>query len=629
MKELIIKYKLVIIAIVVLSIVLIGGTYAWINLELFGTKTNRVTAGSLELELDESTCTEINVSNAIPITDEEGMKQVACKFTLENTGTLDISYSVFLDDEELLAGEERMDDNDIKYSLVKNGNNTIKILALTGINPNRIIDSGALLVGNKNTYELRLWIDENASVDAMGKVVATKLRVISEIYNPVKCSELESYDGEANPPELVDGMIPVVYDESSTSWVKADVSNAGNSWYNYDNQMWANAVTVTSANRDTLVNSSVGTVIPMEDINIMVVWVPRYAYTLGNTYGYQGYGGDTPSAATPGAFDIRFTNSDLTCNGTSTYTGDSPTNWYTNSAFCWGNSCDDASTRTDSENMELSGLWISKFEIVKYDDSTIGSKPNVKAWGFEDISVYFNKINLDLNGDNAINNYGLAENTYDGHMIKNTEWGAASYLKFSKYGKYGNTDYTGLNKIVYGNVNKGLFTGKSVGDDGYDYFYYEVTDACSYNDITDRGNGLGSCGGGSSITGNVSGIYDMHMNFYEFVMVNMVDASGNFNTSYSGFDFVPETKYYNKYDYTSNSSDFSSSINGDAIKEVRDFYVKNNIFMDVKYNDNAWLIRGNSSYDHTGDKGIFSYRGVLGDYDGNNFPSTRFVIVNE
>ena len=68
----------------------------------------------------------------------------------------------------------------------------------------------------------------------------------------------------ANAPELVDGMIPVTY--NGTNWVKADVYNE---WYNYNNQKWANAVTVTEENRATYMSAEAGTVIPMEDINTM------------------------------------------------------------------------------------------------------------------------------------------------------------------------------------------------------------------------------------------------------------------------------------------------------------------------------------------------------------------------
>lgn len=69
----------------------------------------------------------------------------------------------------------------------------------------------------------------------------------------------------ANQPELVEGMIPVVYNECKKTWEKADT----NHWYDYDQQIWANAVTVTETNRGQYMSTPVGTEISMEDINTM------------------------------------------------------------------------------------------------------------------------------------------------------------------------------------------------------------------------------------------------------------------------------------------------------------------------------------------------------------------------
>ena len=50
----------------------------------------------------------------------------------------------------------------------------------------------------------------------------------------------------ANRPVLVDGLIPIVYDESTSTWVKADTTSSTSTygWYDYDQKKWANAVLV-------------------------------------------------------------------------------------------------------------------------------------------------------------------------------------------------------------------------------------------------------------------------------------------------------------------------------------------------------------------------------------------------
>ena len=46
--------------------------------------------------------------------------------------------------------------------------------------------------------------------------------------------------------------------------------------------MWANAVTVSATNRATYLSAKPGTTISMDDINTMLVWIPRYKYKVWN-----------------------------------------------------------------------------------------------------------------------------------------------------------------------------------------------------------------------------------------------------------------------------------------------------------------------------------------------------------
>ncbi len=84
-KEFVMKNKYVIITIFLLVSILIGGTYAWLRIEIFGTKTNRIDIGSLSLELNEDSCDGISVVNGVPVTDMSGM------FVGSTATTLDVS----------------------------------------------------------------------------------------------------------------------------------------------------------------------------------------------------------------------------------------------------------------------------------------------------------------------------------------------------------------------------------------------------------------------------------------------------------------------------------------------------------------------------------------------------------
>jgi hypothetical protein len=243
---------------------------------------------------------------------------------------------------------------------------------------------------------------------------------------------ISSYPDQPNAPELIGDMIPVVYDDTNSVWVKASTTDG--SWYDYDNQKWANAVTISdTTKRATYKSAAVGTAVLMDDINAMFVWIPRYSYTIGNTYGVQGYGGSTPSQATPGAIDIKFVAASTTDTGTATYTGSTASNYYTSPAFCWGNTCD--SSRTDATNVEKSGIWVAKFETTAGATSTCTTaeseancnistivpviKPNIASWRNVQVANMFTAIQTNMNSTNGTTNYGFSGTSYDTHMMKN------------------------------------------------------------------------------------------------------------------------------------------------------------------------------------------------------------------
>ena len=166
------------LAIILLTILVISVSYAWLTLTLEGTKTNVIKAGTLALNLEDGTSVGISDLFAMPLTDEEGLDLTPYTFILENNGDIDSEYSLYLDNLDLLTDEIRMPDSMIKYSLSRNGE-VIKteLLSKTGVNPNRILDTGIIPAGEDYTYNLRLWIDENATSDVIGTTFRGIVRV--------------------------------------------------------------------------------------------------------------------------------------------------------------------------------------------------------------------------------------------------------------------------------------------------------------------------------------------------------------------------------------------------------------------------------------------------------------------
>ena len=377
----------------------------------------------------------------------------------------------------------------------------------------------------------------------------------------------------ANSPVLASNMIPVYYDETNDVWKKADVNNKDSSyqWYSYNSTgdkkgMWANAVTVKEANRQTYLNANVGTPISMDDITTMWVWIPRFnAVTPSN------YNGGTK--AKPNAIDVTFVKQNETAID----------------AFTFG-------------DKELSGFWYGKFEIggtlassctnETCNVSNIVVKPNVSSLRNQTVSsFFFASRSMEQTG----NSFGFVSTEVDTHMSKNNEWGAVAYLTQSIYGRC--TSSTTCTEVGINN-NTSYITG--IGDKPSSTASSVKTN--TYNTIS---------GKNASTTGNIYGIYDMSGGAWEYVM-----GIYNKNIKSSGFSTLPDNKYYNNYTAT--------SYTGHAISETKGWY--NDQSFSVYFSVSPWFIRG-CYYDDGELSGMFAFYGSSG-INGNNSAS-RFVITNE
>ena len=515
------KIITIVISIVIILILVLAISYAYFSTQLKGTD-QLVKVGDLELVLNE-TSEGINLSNAIGLSDSDGMSLTPSTFELKNNGSKAVDYTIYLDDNTIGDNDTRIDDMYLKYNLNKNGTNSGASLLTSSIyNSNRVLDSGTIEGGGTNTYSLNLWITDEVDGNYGGQVFSGKLRVEVSQENVNK----------PNEPVLDDNMIAVSY--NGTDWVKTNIDN---NWYSYDNGKWANAVTVSEASRSNYLSAPVGSTISMDDIETMWVWIPRYSYSIGsedgtNYYGKQGdYLDSTPTQALPGEIDVKFVSTNIKDRGMAKYvvsSGINDNSWYTPDAFTFGDE-------------ELSGIWVGKFETSSSNPSATDGggnvttldamiKPNVTSWRTINVSNAFT-VSQKMNDDG--NRYGFSINI-DTHMMKNSEWAAVSYLSQSKYGKLGNENFTGTNKEVYQNKSDQYITGCSYGrpsngngDYGCQYIYNQSTG-----------------GTGASTTGTIYGVYDMSGDSWEYVMGNYNDIS-----STSGFSepLTLESKYYDKY----------------------------------------------------------------------------------
>ena len=386
--------------------------------------------------------------------------------------------------------------------------------------------------------------------------------------NPYKFTLDKNEDNSnANKPVLASNMVPVYYDETNSVWKKADINNKTmeNRWYNYDNQIWANAVTITSDRLETYKNENPGTVIPMDDITTMWVWIPRFnAVTPSN------YNGGT--VALPNAIDVTFVKQNETAID----------------AFTFG-------------DKELSGFWYGKFETSTTDGklgcttttcsnaNNILIKPNLVSVTVNNVSSYFY---AGRSMEQPNNSFGFVSSEVDTHMSKNNEWGAVAYLTQSIYGRCADST-TCIDIGINNNSSYKTGYGAPAGSSS------SATNG-AYNT---------TLGKAASTTNNIYGIYDMSGGRGEYVM-----GVYNNSKSASGFSDLPDIKYYNNYTTT--------EYQGHALYATKGWYYDGNDVLDT---NKSWYVRG-GEYNSKLSAGVFYYFTY---YGSNVYYTVRYVITNE
>ncbi len=481
------------------------------------------------------------------------------------------------------------------------------------------INVGQRFDGKEINFTITFYFKDNVIVE--NNVLESYIRFE---FNEIKIENLDK--SGANRPMLTNGLIPVMFDESKNTWVTADENNFDEQyqWYDYDNQMWANAVLVNSSKRNSLDVDSNGYYTPGQEIGdtesdgvlAFYVWIPRYKYKvwdINKIADVSNYIYDANSVGVDIVFekDLAATGG-ITCNysfsAPSTLAGnpneiciDSKTDgYYTHPAFTFGNN-------------KLTGFWMGKFEISG-STSNVKILPNVTSLRNTNVTTFWRSI-YDM--QNANNVYGLnADKTnVDTHMITNMEWGAVVYLAHSKYGRCidGSCTEIGLNSC---NLYKTGCGPQALGSN---------TNSSTCNSYTTE------LGMNASTTNNIYGVYDMSGGAYEHVMGNMSSSVGNYTyyASNGGTSFTYNStnqKYLNIY-ANINSQNFTNqnAYNigklGDATSEVVGWYD------DIAYMPSdiySWFLRS-GGYQSAENAGLFYFARETG--LGVNDTTIRSVLT--
>ena len=172
--------KIAFLAVILLTIVL-GTSYAFFTIFIDEGTESEIVAGTFNVQFNEGR--NINLTNASPMSDEEGLATEGHSFTIENTGTINANYNVIL--EEKTTTGNTLDKKYIKYS-VKVGDGEWSTPKILGENQNgMLINNGELSATpgeNQVKYEIKFWLREDADNSAQGKSFSARL-VVSGVQN--------------------------------------------------------------------------------------------------------------------------------------------------------------------------------------------------------------------------------------------------------------------------------------------------------------------------------------------------------------------------------------------------------------------------------------------------------------
>lgn len=416
-------------------------------------------------------------------------------------------------------------------------------------------------------------------------------------------------------------MIPIAYTgtEAAPEWRKADLSTPG-SWYDYSAKQWANAVTVSSASLASYQAAPAGTVINEADVLAYYVYIPRYEYQVCRPNASDPVTGIAATGCpsditTPYDFTIQFQKP----HQTTAYDGTTIGGWATHPAFTFGTT-------------DLAGIWVGKYETSSSDaitdettaaaavtNGTVRIKPNQNGLNYQNVSTQFATAQSFTNPSSP-NFQGLNNTTTDTRMARDADWGAATYLATSTYGK-GAANPVYINNC--GDTSTWTNLNKRTGWGGATESASATADCVP--GTNDSGAYYTATGQQASTTGNTTGLYDMSGGNYEYTMSNFNHVQADWGSGpVDGFPAgnFPSSKYLDMYlnppftgDYYTNN-DFCTwaTCGGRALHETKTVQSVTSYdqswgsgfsaFVDADY---PWFIRG--GYSNNG-----SYAGVFATY---------------
>ena len=197
-------------------VVFMGVSYAWFRMRLTQTNSNVIgTRTCLDASLTEDT-SKITLSDAFPISDEDGLKQTPFTFTLKNNCDSYVKVYITIDSKYRTSTDAAyLKDSFLKVNLSSKGTTdgssvllgSQTLTELEGTNKGYILVTTGLKASEEKSYDLRVWMNGETSIsDGLNKNWEGKIVVVGVAANePATLRETILANNEVKTPITAPG----------------------------------------------------------------------------------------------------------------------------------------------------------------------------------------------------------------------------------------------------------------------------------------------------------------------------------------------------------------------------------------------------------------------------------------
>ena len=248
---------------------IIGVSFAWFRLYLSQTENNTIASRTcFNTTLTEDT-SKISLTDAFPITDEDGLKQTPFTFTIKNNCNSYVKVYITIDSTyRESTNTSYLKDNYMKVNISPKGTTTSKSVilgeqTLTDLDNNKkgyIIINTGLKANEEKSYDLRIWMDSAVTTEqGLNKNWSGKIVVVSNASFPTFAETILA-NNEVKAPLTTPGSEVSAHTLDDVPSQTASVSSTYQAYYiTYGTGWEANGtnfnLTGTAVTSDTYANS--------------------------------------------------------------------------------------------------------------------------------------------------------------------------------------------------------------------------------------------------------------------------------------------------------------------------------------------------------------------------------------